>query len=357
MKKFNLLLTGLGLTLFSFAQEEAKTEEFKPYGNMLGKVHANFHYDFTEDANHSAFELTKGYFGYKHNFTQKVSGKVMMDVGQDDLSVYTAFLKNAYIQWKTTDKLTITFGLAGTKQWKTQEKHWGYRYVAKTIQDKNKFGSSADMGIYFDYKLNDVIQLDLSMNNGEGYKKAQDADGDYKYSAGLTLAPIKGVTIRGYYDIVTIPSKGDSLTGFKESQSTIAAFIGYKHEKFRIGAEYNIQTNHKNNLGNDLAGFSGYLTVVISKKLEIFGRYDLLSSVKINSTDMNNWNNGKDGAAIIGGLHYKPAKNISVSLNYQGWTPEQGRMIDADPVTSLPNEVDTEYLETPMVYLSLEFKF
>ena len=344
----------LGLTITSFAQDTLKTAEFVPNGNMIGKVFANVHYDFTKEANHSAFELTRGYFGYNHNFTKKVSGVIMMDIGSDaNLSVYTAYLKNAFLKWQATDKLTMSFGLAGTKNFNEQEKFWGYRFVAKSFQDEYKFGPSADMGVYADYKANEYVQLDFSINNGEGYKKAQDADGDYKYAAGLTLTPKKGLIIRGYYDIVSIPSKGDTLLGLKESQSTIAGFIGYKHEKFRIGAEYNLQVNNNSIKSDDLSGVSTYLTVVINKKFEVFGRYDLLMSKKRKSSDLNNWNNGKDGSAIIAGVNYMPAKNVSVSLNYQGWTPEQGSQIDPNTL----QKVSTKYIDRPMVYLSLEYKF
>ena len=357
MKKVNLLLIGLGMASYIMAQDSTQTEEFKPNGNVMGKVFANFHYDFTKDANHSAFELTRGYFGYNHNFTKKVTGVVMLDVGSDNVSVYTAYIKNAYLKWQTTEKLTTTFGLAGTKQFGIQEKFWEYRYVAKSFQDQYKYGSSADMGVYLDYKINNFVQLDLSVNNGEGYKKAQDAAGDYKYAAGLSLKPIKGLIIRGYADVVTIPTKGDTISGLKESQSSIAAFIGYKHDKFRIGAEYNIQTNHGSNLGEDLTGISAYLTVVLTKKLEVFGRYDVLASNKIKSKDLNNWNNGKDGVALIGGFQYLPVKNVAISINYQGFTPEQGKMIEINPNTLLPVEVATKYVQQPMVFLNLEYKF
>lgn len=359
MSKINLLLLVLvsAISSKSFSQEEVKTEEFKPNGNMFGKVYANFHYDFTDKANKTAFELTRAYFGYNHNFTKKVSGVVMMDVGSNDLSVYSAYLKNAFLKWKATDKLTMTFGLASTKQFSEQEKLWGYRYIAKSFQDQYKFGSSADMGVYADYKVNDYIKFDLSINNGEGYKKAQDADSDYKYGAGLNISPIKGLIIRGYYDIVTIPTKGDTITGVKESQSTIAGFIGYKTDKFRVGAEYNMQTNNNSNFGKDLSGVSGYLTVVINKKWEAFGRYDMLLSNKTKSTDLNNWNIGKDGAAIIGGLQFKPTKDVSISANYQGWTPTQGKEIKINSTTLLPEKVDTKFANNPMVYLSLEYKF
>lgn len=344
----------LGLTLTSFAQDTLKTTEFVPNGNMIGKVFANAHYDFTDKANHTAMEITRAYFGYNYNFTKKVSGVVMMDIGSDaNLSVYTAFLKNAYLKWLATDKLTMSLGLAGTKNFSEQEKFWGYRFVAKSFQDQYSFGPSADMGVYADYKVNNIIQFDLSINNGEGFKKAQDAKGDYKYAAGLTLIPIKGLTIRGYYDLVSIPSNGDTLTGLKESQSTMAGFIGYKHEKFRIGAEYNIQLNNNSIKSNDLSGISTYLTVVINKKFEVFGRYDLLMSKKIKSSDLNNWNNGKDGSTIIAGVNYIPTKNVSVALNYQGWTPEQGKQIDSNTL----QKISTKYIDRPMVYLSLEYKF
>ena len=105
----------MGIVSCLIAQDSTKTEKFVPSGKMMGKVFANFHYDLTQDANHSAYELSRAYCGYKHNFTKKVSGAILMDVGNDDVSVYSAYLKNAYLKWNATEKLTMSFGLAGTK--------------------------------------------------------------------------------------------------------------------------------------------------------------------------------------------------------------------------------------------------
>ena len=57
----------------------------------------------------------------------------------------------------------------------------------------------------------------------------------------------------------------------------------------------------------------------MSKKVEIFGRYDELSSNTLKG-DTNNWNFNKDGSQIIIGIQVAPVKGLKFSLNYQGYS-------------------------------------
>ena len=51
--------------------------------------------------------------------------------------------------------------MIGNKQFKYQEKVWGYRYVYKTFQDENKFGSSADIGANGEFKLSNNLSYKI----------------------------------------------------------------------------------------------------------------------------------------------------------------------------------------------------
>jgi len=56
----------------------------------------------------------------------------------------------------------------------------------------------------------------------------------------------------------------------------------------------------------------------LTKKIEIFGRYDhLLSNTLTNTVDP--WNYALDGDAVIGGIQYIANKWLRVALNYQGF--------------------------------------
>ena len=61
------------------------------------------------------------------------------------------------------------------------------------------FGSSADMGVIGRYRFADWLAADISLINGEGYKKLN-SDNKYRYGIGVTLTPAKGLTVRGYFD-------------------------------------------------------------------------------------------------------------------------------------------------------------
>jgi hypothetical protein len=309
MKKFftiALMFAGISLT---YAQSA---------GKVHGKIFSNFNFSVNDKA--AGFGITRTYFGYKYQYNDDWSAKLTLDVGGADTDTYarTAYLKVAALQWKATDKLTVNFGQVGLKQFKTQEKNWGYRYIAKSSQDKYKMGTSADMGLTADYKLHDMVSVDLTVVNGEGYKKNQ-TDANMKTSFGLTLKPADELTVRIYTDVM---SKSDEV--FEEdstlfsfpSQNTMALFVGYKAEALRLGAEYNTQSAHGNVEGADYNIVSAYGTYYVNDNVGVFARYDMVSC------DEGGYDS-KNGDYMIAGLEYRPVKGVSISVNLQGFTSEE----------------------------------
>ena len=175
--------------------------------------------------------------------------------------------------------------------------------------DEYKFGPSADLGLNVSYQFIDWLSADITMMNGEGYKKLQ-ADSVFKYGIGITSEPLKGLIVRVYYDMM----------GNDATQSTIATFIGYENDKINAGIEYNMQSNNKMKDGYDFSGLSVYGSFQASKMVEGFVRYDNLSSVKVNSA-ADAWNIKKDGQAIMAGIELSLAKGVKITPNYQGWLP------------------------------------
>lgn len=322
------IITALAIILLSssvFSQENQ--EEFKPSGKPFIKVFTNYHSTFINKDIHNAFEIQRAYFGYTFKLSKKFSGKVNIDVwnpGVGKLNM-TAYLKNAYFQYKS-GCLTTKFGLIELSQFNLQEKQWGGRYLYKSFQDEHKFGSSADLGLYASYKLCDMVSIDATIANGDGYKSIE-ADSVLKYSCGITLSPFKGMKIRAYYDFM----------GNDSTQKTLSFYAGYSTGKLKVGAEYNQQLNYKIIENQDRTGLSFYGSYKI-KKVRLFGRFDQLSSIKIgNAADP--WNYAKDGQGIIAGFEFSPVKGIKIAPNYQGWIPANG-----DPLVN-------------MAFLSCEIKF
>lgn len=315
MKKFKIVITLFALFVSYALQAQ---DDFKASGTPFVKVFSNFHYG--SDAK-TGFEITRAYLGYKFNMSENWTGNVTLDIGKPDVTIgdslsgstsleNTVFLKIAALTYKSGN-FSVDFGLVGTKNYKEQEKMWGHRYVMKSFQDAYKFGTSADLGVVFNYKLFDMFSIDLSILNGEGYKLLQ-ADNRFRTGLGLTIEPIEGFIIREY---------ADYLPGDNEAQITSATFFGYQKEKISAGVEYNIQLNNKTKIDKDLSGYSFYASYDLNEKYEVFGRYDMLSSNTLSgATDP--WNTAKNGSAMLAGLQYNPIKYVKIALNYQAWIPE-----------------------------------
>jgi hypothetical protein len=350
MKKTNLILMfSLLLSSVIFAQES--DDAFEPSGSAFGKVFFNYHYDATQDATQrNTFELQRAYLGYKYSFSDAISATITLDGSREsDASAYTAFLKIAQLDWKVASPVKLSVGLIGLKQFDTQEKFWGYRYIFKSFQDEFALGSSADLGANAEIKLAKTLKANLFVLNGEGYSKLQDDMGRMKVGGNLIFEPVKGLTIKGYYDNyggnVELYPDSDSSRIVKDTVSvqTIGFFVGYGTDKFRIGAEYNLQLNGKkyNEIAADhnLTGIALYGTYVINKKFEVFAEWLNFKSNKLSGAT-ETWNYNKDGNILIAGLQYTPVKGVKTALNYR---------------TFLYNNSDLK--TKSLVYLNFEFAF
>ncbi|MFY9153747.1 MAG: hypothetical protein WAO52_17140 [Prolixibacteraceae bacterium] len=308
MKKLALtLMVVLGITFLVMSQETK--EAFKPNGKPIIRVFSNAHTTFSDGNSTSAFELTRVYLGYEHHFSEEFSGSVVFDVGNPGVGKLqmTAFVKNAFLNYKH-NQLSVDFGLIATTQFKVQEGFWGNRYLEKSFQDLYGFASSADLGASVAYKISDAVSADVAVTNGEGYKSLQ-ADNTFKTAFGLTMNPVKALTVRGMVD-------------FMDVQSTYAGFVGYKVGKLSLAGEYNYQKNQGMVDGKDFYGPSFYGIYGLSKKSKVFARFDQLQSKTLSGAS-DNWNIGKDGQLFMAGFEFAPVSGIKLSPNYRGWSPAQ----------------------------------
>ncbi len=321
-----ILSSLVALLISSSVFSQVHSTEFKPNGKPFIKVYTNLHSKISDGKTLNAFEVQRAYFGYAYQMSEKFSGKVNLDVGNPGVGnlQMTAYLKNAYFQYKS-GRLTTRFGLIGSAQYKLQEDRWAGRYLYKSFMDEHKIGPSADLAAYVNYELNSIISVDATIANGEGYKTLE-ADSVFKYAAGITVSPIKGLDFRIFYDVM----------GYEDPQQSISFYTGYKAKKFDLGAEYIRQLNHKMRAAEHLTGLS-FFASYYHKKMRFFGRFDQLSSDVVAGFDP--WNFMKDGQLLIAGIEFNPVKGIRITPNYQGWMPYNG-----DPMVHI-------------AYLSCEIKF
>lgn len=315
--KPTLLITGLFLlnwNLYSQENQEAQEsqEKYKPNGKGIIRIYTNYHSTFSDGGASRAFEIQRAYLGYQANFSEKISGRLILDVGDPNFGNFemTAYLKNAFVQY-ASGKFLAKIGMIGLHQFKMQEDLWGGRYLYKSFMDEHRFGPSADLGAYVSYRIHDMLSADFTIANGEGYKSVE-ADTTLKYSVGVTLQPFKGLNFRTSYDYMS----GEA------TQQTLALYLGYSVERMSLGAEYNYQWNHRMVEARHLQGISVYGSYHI-KIARLFARYDNLSSPAL-AGDEDPWNYEDDGHLFIAGIEFNPLKGIRVTPNYQGWYPADG---------------------------------
>ena len=308
MKK-NVILAGL-LACIGITAQAQNTQSEEPQGKEIVQVFGNFHTGFGTENDDRGFELERSYLGYEYKLNKRLTVKGVMDIGKSsDVSDYhrMAYIKNAMVSWKTGN-LTLNGGLISTTQFNFQEKFWGYRYIMKSFQDQYKFGSSADLGISATYKFADWLSADAIIVNGEGYKKVQKNDG-LNYGLGTTLTPAKGLQIRLYGGLNESGEQG------KENIVNMAAFVGYKSDKFTIGAEYNKMWNASYKEGQDQYGYSIFASAKLDKKTEVYARFDDLCS-------KDGWNKAKDEQAAILGAQFKLGKYVKMAPNFRMSMPK-----------------------------------
>ena len=308
MKKNFILAVLLACTNITTQAEEVKQEE--PKGKAIVQVFGNFHSGMGAQNDDRGFDLERSYLGYEYKLGKGLSVKAVMDIGKSsDVSDNhrLAYIKNAMVSWKT-GKLTLNGGLISTTQFNFQEKFWGYRYVMKSFQDQYKFGSSADLGLSATYKFSDRLSVDAIVVNGEGYKKVQKNDG-FNYGLGVTLTPVKGFQLRVYGGLNESSEEGE------KDVANLAAFAGYKHEKFTIGTEYNHMWNASNKKDANQYGYSVYGSVKLTKATEQYARFDDLNS-------KNDWHKAKDEKSAILGAQIKLGKYVKVAPNFRMSMPK-----------------------------------
>ena len=293
---------------FGAQAQNPKVEE--PKGKAIIQVFGNFSTGFGAENNNRGFELERSYLGYEYKLGNGLSVKGVLDMGKSsDVSDNNrlAYVKNAMISWKRGG-MTLNGGLISTTQFNFQEKFWGYRYIMKDFQDMYKFGSSADLGLSAAYKFTEWISADAIIVNGEGYKKIQKNDG-LNYGLGVTLTPVKGFQIRLYGGI------NEGADNSQKDKFNLAAFMGYKGEKFSIGAEYNKIYNASNKEDAHQSGYSIFTSVKIAENTDLYARFDDLYS-------KDDWNIAKDEQAAIIGAQFKLGKYVKLAPNFRLTSPK-----------------------------------
>lgn len=308
--------------LFSQANDSLKT--FIPNGKFEGRIFSNFFYELNQKK--TAFEVTRAYLGYSYNLSESISARVTFDISKPDISIngktsdtlsttlhHTVYLRYAYGVYQKNN-FTFSFGIIDLNQLHFQDKFWSRRYIMKTIQDEFGFCPKADLGVKGEYKANKWLSTDFCIRNGEGFKKNQ-LDNKFWYGIGITVQPFNGLIFRSFVD----------YSKKVISQINFSNFIGYRNKTIMTSAEIVLANNAGFGDGKKLYAFSVYTSYKLLKKVELFGRFDKLSSNNLTGEAIT-WNYSNNSSFALCGVQYSFLEHFVVSLNGRYKIPQNSEV-------------------------------
>jgi hypothetical protein len=293
----------------------ANSQALISQGKPVAEIFTDFHYNIDDTSKTTGFGITRAHFGYHYTPEGDFSALIMINIGAPEdladgsVSRRYAFFREASIAYKK-EKLTMNFGMVSTRYEDFQQGFWGKRYLGPEYQAAYGYGSVADIGVVVDYRLNDLLKIDLALLNGKGYNNVQ-IDNSLKSAVGLNITTQDNIYIRLY---------GDLMKTQGVLQNTLIGFAGIKNSIFSIGIEGSHKTNLDLMTGHDVWGFSTTGSIFLNKKNEIFARYDYASSIKDAVEDLQ-WDYLKDATYFIGGIQRNLNDFLQIALNYRRTNP------------------------------------
>jgi len=270
-----------------------------------GKIGGVTYFDFISSDDSTAFNFQRQYFGYGGDISDKVSYKILFDVGRTELDPrLNVYLKKAQINYKSSLG-KFNFGLIGMNTYAVQESNWGYRFIEKSAIDKNGFSATADIGVGFSRSLIDNLNLSLLFVNGEGFKKPQ-GDKYHKIAFNATYGEGNLNKNDGYNAGLVYTTENTDTT----ATTMTSLFGGFAGMGLRLGGEYDMLTigSVESNIISVSANYA------VRDKIDIFARYDMVD----DNDDANK--NGEN--YLVTGIVLTCDGGISVAPNVRMITNE-----------------------------------
>jgi hypothetical protein len=224
----------------------------------------------------NGFRFTRIYLTYDHELSEGFSARAQMEAAQSDFTTaaatkMTPFFKAAYLQWKYQGPHSAYFGLSASPTWEEVEGFWGYRSVAKTPLDLQKWGSSRDSGLALKGKFGQDAKFGYHAMVGNGVDTNQETNKNKKLYLALNYKPVKAVFLEAYGDYENNKSNTPG-----SSVLTLQGFAGVKGDWGRLGVQYAKQMSERSTadaLHRNL--FSAFLVGKFHPKWSGFARWDL----------------------------------------------------------------------------------
>ncbi len=266
------------------------------------------------------FELSTGLLGYRGQWGDRASATLIYDVFRttDRIEVtdtsghpmnvsygfrgsdYTGFLKMAQIDYRINSWLDFSVGQMLNQQYLTvQDRFWGFRYIAFTYQEMNRFGAQADFGARFTLRPHRNLAMTIGAVNGNGPFRVQSADGVMQYFTNIEWTPVDGLMVKMFAD--HLPGNGSP------HRNAYSFFAGYRTDEWRLGVEVTHVENHLHDKANDLGGTSVYGAWKFKEGWHLLARHDYIRrSMALEKAHY-----------IVTGVEYEPYPGFYTSVNYR----------------------------------------
>lgn len=282
----------------------------------------------------TGYDIKRFYVGIDHKFNSTYSANFTTDMQYASaISSTEVFVKNAYLQAKYNDALTVRVGAAPLPWIPFAEDVYGYRFIENTVSDRTKFGTSADWGVHALGSFNKgMINYAVSVVDGAGFKAPLRSKGvDIE---GRVSAKIDNVTlaIGGYSGKLGKEIQGGAPT--YHTAKRLNAIAAYTTKDFRVGAEYFTTSNWTSvaTVAKDSSeGYSLFGSYNINDKVSAFGRYDAVKPNKDTAATK------KDEYFNIG-INYEPTKIVDFALVYKRGQVEHGSLSTSNGVIGGTNK-------------------
>jgi hypothetical protein len=309
-KKTVVLLTILAsvmlLTNVSFADD--LSGYMVPEYYMVGSHHTGGEDDGGIEGQ-NGFWIRRIYLGYNTDLGNGWSGRLRLEMNSPAFSSGTLdpYVKDAFLKKKLGGGASLIIGIMEPPSFDKIEKFWGLRFIEKTPPDFFKFASSRDFGVALDGKTKGGLVYTLMYSNYSSNKS--EANKGKCFSARL------GWESKTAY----IEANGHFANNDGGKDKTyFALFGGFKGGWGRLGLSYFLHGQKPEGGENTNSGIiSGFAVIKVSKKTELFARYDHFTDVSFSNIGDYVPVPAKDFESrfLMAGFNFKVHDMITISPN------------------------------------------
>lgn len=301
-------------------RSQAWTAEVKMSGLVFTHyeyVLSNYLADGTTAQSQNSFDVGRVYLNAEAKFTPKIKGFVQYEVNllTRDATANSVYLKQGLLEISDIyPDAKIMLGLIPSSWRGYEEGIWKHRFVSKILDDIEGFFGATDRGVRLSGKIPHVA-YDLAIINGEATKANETKASKYKdYTAKVAISPFKegpleGLKINAYLH--------DGAYDQDLPRDRVLAGLSYESKKFNLmGTSYNAKSRATPASAEAKGeGFSVHGVYNLTDQAWVFARFDQWDPDKNVNDDAR--------SRVFGGVGYKIADGVRITVDYQGLTREK----------------------------------